>query len=234
MRKNKLLLGSALLFGLVLLVLTLFGTGQSPVEASSHVSTKPVFWTWGVPVPGGSSNLIRSDNGISGQLTTSELPAGQAMTLWFIVFNNPLECVGGPYNCGPADLGASRAGKGDFLLASGNVVGASGNASFGSHVNAGDVSGSGLAEIGCVPGYPNCGGPVGLLADKVDSALIILAVHSHGPALTGPDLVSQISTYLGGCTDFTGSIPGGFAANESEVPDASGECSTFQVSPHMP
>ena len=53
------------------------------------------------------------------------------MTLWFIVFNNPEYCVAGPYMCGPADMGKNRAAKGDFLLASGHVIDADGNATFG-------------------------------------------------------------------------------------------------------
>ena len=155
------------------------------------------------------------------------------MTLWFIVFNNPEECVEGPYMCSPADLGANRAAEGDFLLATGHVIGADGNATFGGHLNVGDVSGSGLAEIGgCVPGFEGCGGPVGL--NNPEGALVILAVHSHGPALHGQDLHSQISSYVGGCTVFIGTVPGGFAAGPSEVPDDVGECSTIQISPHAP
>ena len=154
------------------------------------------------------------------------------MTLWFIVFNNPNECVGGPYNCGPADMGANRAAEGDFLLATGHVVNGQKKVTFAGHLNVGDVSGSGLLELpdNCIPGYPDCGGPVGL--KNPEGALVILAVHSHGPALTGQGLKSQISSYLGGCTDVIGTVPGGFAAGPSEVPNAIGECATIQISPH--
>jgi hypothetical protein len=61
-------------------------------------------------------------------------------------------------------MGANRAARGDFLLASGHVIGSDGNSMFGGQLNAGDTAGSGLLESpdGCIPGYPDCGGPVGL------------------------------------------------------------------------
>ena len=156
------------------------------------------------------------------------------MTLWFIVFNNPDDCEAGPYQCGPADMGANRPARGDFLLASGHVIGADGSATFGGRLNVGDTSGSGLSELpdGCIPGYPDCGGPVGL--ESPEGALVIQAVHSHGPKQTGQVLKSQLQSYTGGCEAFIGSLPGGFAASQAEVPVAVGECSTIQVSPHAP
>jgi hypothetical protein len=234
MKKRNMILGVILFLGLAIGNFVLLGNRPTSAEASDHVSPSPVFWTFAGAVPGGSSQLVRTNTGISAQLSTAELTPGQAMTLWFIVFNNPLECVSGPYDCGPADLGMNRAAKGDFVLATGHVIGDSGTATFAGHLNTGDVSGSGLPELpgGCVPGYDGCGGPVGLL--NPEGALVVLAVHSHGPALTGQGLVSQIGSYLGGCEVVVGTVPGGFAASAGEVPDALGECATFQVSPHMP
>jgi len=233
MSKYKVMRIAALPIGLAILALFLYGSGSSLAEAAGQRSTSPVFWTWEGPgAAKGTSQLVRNQDGISAQLTTSELPAGQAMTLWFIVFNYPADCVAGPYNCGPADLGTNRAAQGDFLLASGNVVGSSGQASFGGHLGVGDLSGSGMPELpgGCVPGYPDCGEPAGLINPA--GALVILAVHSHGPAQSGQVLRSQISSYLGGCQVVIGTLPGGFSADASQVPDAAGECSTIQVSPH--
>ncbi len=65
-----------------------------------------------------------------------------------------------------------------------------------------------------------------------EGALVILAVHSHGPALSGKALESQLRSYLGGCTVVIGTLPGGFAAAPAEVPTTDGECSTIQISPH--
>ncbi len=106
--------------------------------------------------------------------------------------------------------------------------------SFGGSLKVGDTSGSGLAEFpdACLPGLPDCGGEVGLV--NVDNALVVLALHSHGPRLEGQALKSQISSFLGGCENFIGTGPGGFAASYSEIPTNVGECSTFQISPHPP
>ncbi len=161
MNTQKLAVYSALLVSLALLGVLFFGAGVAHVEASAQASNSPVFWTWEGPGDSlGTSKLVRNGQGLSADLTTSALPAGQAMTLWFIVFNHPELCVGGPYACGPADLGVNRAAKGDFLLANGHVIGADGNATFGGHLNVGDLSGSGMWELPgtCVPGYEGCGG----------------------------------------------------------------------------
>lgn len=232
MRKRSTILGLGAILGVAMLAVALFAV--SPLLAGEQ-SDSDVFWTFDDPSnPVGTSKLVRKDNGISADFTTSGLPAGQAMTLWFIVFNNPEQCAAGAYQCGPADIGANRPAQGDFLVASGHVIDASGNATFGGSLKVGDTSGSGLLELpdGCIPGYPDCGGPIGLTSPE--GALVILAVHSHGPKQTGQVLKSQLQSYTGGCETFIGTVPGGFAASQAEVPDAVGECSTIQVSPHAP
>jgi hypothetical protein len=197
-------------------------------------TSSDVFWTWDGDMVNsvGTSNLIRYKKHIEGELTTTELPVGQAMTLWFIVFNNPELCSDGM--CSANDMGADRPAQGDFLYASGLVVGEDGNATLDGRLKVGDIKGSGLGEFGdgCIPGLPDCGGPVGLV--DLDGALVVLAVHSHGPELSKKELKSQVSTYLGGCEVFSGTADGGWAADASEVPDADYECATIQFSPHPP
>lgn len=153
------------------------------------------------------------------------------MTLWFIVFNNPELCgvepnIGSDY-CTPLDLGLEADAKGDFFFASGHVIGKSGKGNFGGHLNVGDMSGSGLAEMmGCQDCTPG-------LIDS-EKALVVLAIHDHGPAQTGQTLKEQIGSFLGGCVgDFNGN-EFGFATGEQDLPDAEGECSTIQFSPHPP
>lgn len=221
---------------IVAVVAILLGLYTTSAQAGHNGSTADVYWTWDGDMsdPIGTSNLVRSQNDVSAKYSTYGLPSGQAMTLWFIVFNNPEECVAGPFECGLEDMGADRAAQGDFLLASGHVVGAGGTITFGGSLKVDDTSGSGLAEFpdACLPGLPDCGGEVGLV--DVDNALVVLALHSHGPRLEGQALKSQISSFLGGCDDFIGTGPGGFAASYSEIPTNVGECSTFQISPHPP
>ena len=55
--------------------------------------------------------------------------------------------------------------------------------------------------------------------------------------MTGAALVSQISSFTGGCTVFLGDLelPGsGLADGPEDVPDAPGECSTLQGTAFLP
>jgi hypothetical protein len=65
--------------------------GDTEVGTSPVFSIGPghVFIDW---VPGASSTLVRTKNGISVVLTTSMLPAGHAVTMWALIFNNPSAC----------------------------------------------------------------------------------------------------------------------------------------------
>lgn len=192
------------------------------ISAGPSVSSQDVFWIWDPSAVTGTSSLVRTDKGLSAELRTSDLPAGSAMTLWIIVFNNPEECATSP--CMAPDL-FNPAVQGDFLFAGGNVVGGSGRAGFAGQVAVGDNSGSGHLEIG------TGGLAVGLLDPH--GAEVHLAVHSHGPASTGQTLKQQISSFLGGCQQFLGN-PYGIAEGPDDVPLAVGECSTIQASVYQP
>jgi hypothetical protein len=190
-------------------------------SAQSQRASQPVFWIWDSTLVTGDSTLTRTHTGISAVLHTSELPPGHAMTLWFIVFNNPEACATSP--CSDADL-FNPVVQGDFLVAAGNIVGGNGQSVYGGALQVGDTRGSGMVEIG----FPELA--VGLL--NPDGAEIHLALHSHGPALTGQELQAQISSYLGGCETFLGND--GIAQGFQDVPMAPHECSTIQASVYQP
>lgn len=218
---------------LVLIVAMLF-TGTALARGSAQKSKSLVLWSWDFMAgntdnPVGKSQLVRTDTGISGYYKTDVLTPDNAATLWFIVFNYPEECIAGPYECSPYDLGPDAPAMGDFLLASGHVIDGNGRGKFDGYLAVGDTSGSGYAEVNC-PDTNECA--PGLIDPQ--GALIILAVHDHGPAQTGQVLEDQISSFLGGCVgDFNGN-EFGFATGPEDIPDADGECSTIQFSPHMP
>ena len=133
---------------LVALVVSLVAIGTVLAQGSSHRSESPVYWSWdfinkNTDNPVGTSNLVRTGNGISANFKTDVLTPGNAATLWFVVFNYPEECKAGPYKCSPLDMGDTDA-KGDFLFASGHVLG---EGNFAGHLNVGDTSRSGLAEM---------------------------------------------------------------------------------------
>lgn len=212
------------LAGLLSLTLGLGAALASPAARS----TEPVVKIWdGTQV--GSSTLVRTDAGLSASFQSSGLPAGQAVTLWFVVFNNPSAC-GGP--CGLADLlDPTQAAQGDFLVGAGNVVGGSGTANFGAHLAVGDLRGSAFPEL---PGDLE---DMAIGLTNPWGAQVGLLLHSHGPAVPGQVLASQISSFTGGCSVFLGDfeLPGsGIADSADDVPDAVGECSTILASVHMP
>jgi hypothetical protein len=218
MRRTSIALALA---GLLSLSLGMGATLATPAARS----TQPVVQTWdGTQV--GSSTLLRSDAGLSANFNSSGLPAGQAVTLWFVIFNNPSACAA---TCGLWDLLFNEAAGGDFLVGAGAVTGGNGTANFGAHLSVGDISGSAFPEIG-MPDRP-----IGL--SNPWGAQVGLLLHSHGPAVPGVVLKDQISSFTGGCTVFLGDLelPGsGIADSADDVPDAVGECSTMLASVHTP
>jgi len=192
-------------------------SGQTGVQGSgpARVTVSPVTWLSDVV---GSSMLVRTTSGISFTYQTTGLVPGQAVTLWVVVFNNPAACATSP--CTFADM-PNPAAQGDFLHGAGHVIGATGDGNFGGHLAVGDTSGSGLAEIG--------GTAVGLIDPF--TAEILFALHSHGPAVPGRTLKSQLSSFTGGCEIFLGAD--GIADGPEDIPDEVGECVTFQLSVHQ-
>lgn len=211
---------------LALAVLAISHIGHEPVLASSRAqhglhkqSVEKVYWWWDAEGPIGKSWLLRSRYGLTAILDSSELPPGQAVTLWIIIFNEPAMCSTSPCSL-PADVFNDEA-KADFYFGSGQVISSHGKARFAAHLPVGDTSFSGKEEVGAGPAVPLTN-PAG--------AEVVLALHSHGPALTGQELKDQLTSFLGGCQTFNGT--NGFADGPQDVPDAIGECSTIQRSLH--
>jgi hypothetical protein len=121
--------------------------GAAPT--SSPVSTSPVTSSAGAV---GTSTLVRSDRGIAFSLQTSGLPAGHAVTIWWMVVN--------PGVAAPS-----------VLYAAGHVVDGSGAAGFGGSLQEGDTDG--VVEL---PGLSLEG-----LLDAA-GATVVLVVRDHGPA----------------------------------------------------
>lgn len=204
---------------LAMLIAGLVGLGSAPALAGDHVSRADVHWLWDPATPIGNSKLVRSPNGISADYHSDWLYPGHAMTLWFIVFNNPAACANRPCQLGDFFNPDAMA---DFLVGGGVVTG-QGRTTVGGHLGVGDASGSGFPEIGLPFLARGLTNPMG--------ADVILALHSHGPKRRGQDLVAQIGSYTGGCDLFLG--PDGFAAGPADVPVNDGECSTISLASHQ-
>lgn len=110
-------------------------------------------------VAGGQASLMRMDNGIYLNVETVELTPGDAVTAWFVIFNEPGQCSGG--ECGeddivnfnadgslvvnadgsaPMNMAGIEAAAISVLRADGRIVDTNGAANFRGHLPVGDTS----------------------------------------------------------------------------------------------
>jgi hypothetical protein len=140
----------------------------------------------GTEVAGSGSQLLRNSNGLTTTIHTSDLTPG-VYTLWWVIFNNPENCVT-PHQCSvPADLldpTQQAAVQSSAVNATGRLVSGNGIGDFGAWIGiGGPYSGELLA------------GP-GLL--DIRRADVLLVVRYHGAAIQD-QLVDQMTTFMGGC-----------------------------------
>ena len=167
-----------------------------------------------------SSTLARTKNGITATLQTQELEAGDAYTLWWVIFNHPENCehpIPGVTSCGEGDVFAQPLGDTDVKVsvqyAGGNIVGGTGRADFGAYL-----------QEGVTPDAP---GQLVFGSGLIDSkkAEVHLVVRSHGkvfPPMEG----AQLSTFGGACTAETDPTGAG--------PEGPRECADVQFAAHIP
>jgi hypothetical protein len=141
----------------------------------------------GQPVDG-SATLTRFRDGAAVTITVNELEPNHAYTIWWIIFNEPAQCVGG---CGEDDIarfqetGENPANIG-VQNATGGVADDSGSATFTATLLEGNAQGH---QVLFGPG----------LIDSM-KAEIHNAVRSHGPASDDATLLeAQTTTVAGGC-----------------------------------
>lgn len=194
-------------FRLALMTLAVVGLLAGVVAISSNVfagvsaaakDTVPVFdfTDHGVAVMNpqnrGTSDLVRTVDGISMNIDTSDLPIG-ANSVWWVIFNDPSKCSDG--ECGENDVlpppGNVSAGVSVFWAGTGAIVGPDRMAHFSSNLGLGEESAPGEFLWG--PGLTN---PLG--------AEVHLIVRYHGPAQWEDPvaLTEQISTFGGSCDIF--------------------------------
>ena len=203
--------------GIVCLVVSAVSWGGQP-------GRHPVLWFGSFePVPGASSQLIRTDGGITGQVRTNSLTPGDAYTLWMVVFNFPEFCAA-PYACNDGDIGMPGV-EADVLYLTGKVIGGSGMGGFAGHMAIGDTSGS-IFNVADAP-FP-LPPAVGLL--NPGGAEVHLVVHTHGQKL--PEYMpSMIQSFAGGCVDPGAPFSGVFIEPEWGEPGPNA-CESQQVAVH--
>jgi hypothetical protein len=106
--------------------------GSSPVFS---IGPGHVFIDW---VPGASSTLVRTTNGVNVSLQTSGLPAGHAVTMWALIFNNPSACSAGGCNESAGDLRAPGV-NGSVQRVTGHIVSGT-EESFAGHLGIGEAT----------------------------------------------------------------------------------------------
>jgi hypothetical protein len=132
---------------------------------------------------GASSQLVRTDAGVTATFETHSLEAGAVHTLWWVVFNEPENCEAGTVgSCGLGDLMNDLAVP-SLLWGAGNVAEDSGTGGFGAHLRVGNPPG----EVRFGPGLLDPWG-----------AEIHVVVRSHGAPIPG-QVHEQLTAFIGGC-----------------------------------
>jgi hypothetical protein len=197
-RRNRMSTGSSIRFAIIAVFVSLLCI--SVVQPRSVLAGAPQTSAVYAP-PGcapddcnevGFARLVRTPQGLSLNLHTTDLTPHNAYTVWFVVFNFPGACEDVPVaGCDPSDLFVENA-MATVLWGNGHIVGGNGKGNFGAHLAVGDISGDTFPlEL------PGDG--VGLINPM--GAQVIIVVRSHGPKI--PGLVDgQISMFNGvGCAD---------------------------------
>ena len=109
----------------------------------------------GSQVLGATSTLVRTDQGAAFTIRTNGLAAGDAVTVWWVVFNDPEFCTAGEgdFRCGIGDLlafGGDPRVASSVFHAAGHVIGGSGTAGFGGHTTTDGPAGEVLWGPGLV------------------------------------------------------------------------------------
>lgn len=213
------------LLAAMLLALSLMSPAWS--GGSSDRQSSDVFWlSDGTQVEGADARLTRTDSGVSYDLRTTGLMKGHAVSIWWVIFNNPEHCQHGEealgLACGALDL-FELDQNGEIMVdedgmpvvnedvdpavmsGGGNVVGESGRSSFADHLNEGEITN----EHPAFEDGPGLTDPRG--------AEIHIVVRSHGPKVEA-HMPEQLKTFGAGCK----------MEVTPEMPEEEGECADLQ------
>lgn len=201
---------------LAVVVATATAAGAAPSEPS----TSDVVWFADQSTKAGTSQLLRTPAGVHATLQTSGLMPREAVTLWWVVFNDPRRCT---LPCNEDDIfidgdpsqGLNLDGVAAADIVAGYAAGAVADRQGEALMAARLRTGSRVADVlfGETP-----------VLKTTAQAEIHLVVRSHGPAVPGL-LAEQIGTYAGGCEVFL---------NPPAIPATVGECGDIQFAVHPP
>ena len=123
---------------------------------------------------GGTSTLVRADDGLSFDLSSTELRHNAPYTVWWVAFNPDNDCISSdePCNCSMESL---RPGMDAVFYATGAMTDRLGTVQFSGNVDYGEVP-TGFDQV-------PFGGLFG--AGIQPGAEIHFVIRDHGPALRG-------------------------------------------------
>ncbi len=163
-------------------------------SAVADTDTQPVLWFADASLTGGMSHLTRTTDTILVTVEVVGLVPGDAVTLWWVVFNNPAGCGAA---CGDDEFDPNGPGFGPAQVAvgnaTGNVVKSDGTLEFGGILRQG-INDDHQILFGAG------GDGVNLLTVAPDDAEVHIVVQIHGEARGGPKLREQLTFFEANCT----------------------------------
>ena len=159
---------------------------QAPATAGAPFVTSEVVAFDPFPEPGdvvadAVAWLVATDDGLTAIVTTTELPPGDAVTMWWVVFNDPEACEAHPAPCGMNDIGVEEVAA-EVTYAAGTVIDDAGNGTFVGYHPLGHTEQAWFGH-----GLRN---PLG--------AEVHLVMRTHGPVIEDR-LDAMIGTFRDGC-----------------------------------
>lgn len=162
------------------------GPGVATRTTNSAVHRFDPYPATGEPVEAGWAQLRTDGRGATLHLHTADLPVGEAVTVWWLIFNHPAACAGhsGGGPCTMDDLRRDPAAVGgDLIYADGAVID-----------NVGTVSFTAYLQAGAEEGWFSNG-----LRDPLGAEIHAL-VRTNGQII--PGMVDEMTgSFRGGCRD---------------------------------
>jgi hypothetical protein len=153
----------------------------------------------------GEAFINREEGRLTIQGSSTVLPAGDAFTVWWILFNNPDNCSG---RDSPNPITSQLCGGDDFseeqIIRAGTAFGFCS----GFVVDDGGGDGNGFGNFGCTrtvdQGDFEQNDPTTIMEGGLTNPLgaeVHIILRTHGPALTGELEDEQLTLFNGGCQD---------------------------------
>lgn len=173
---------------ILIAVIALLGIGG---VAAADTDSKPLQWFADGVDTGGWSHLTRLEDMVLATLEVVGLNPGDAVTLWWVVFNDPSSCSDG--ECGEDDFANAGAAGISVGNATGGIVKADGTMEMGAVLRegAGEPAGHQVL-LAAAPG--------GIFLVDAAMAEIHFVVQIHGQARGGKKLLEQITYFEANCT----------------------------------